>query len=180
MISAIEPLPENLLRAPLDFLVADHFRQLRVCALLERLVLDPEDPDAAALARTARDYLEQELPQHERDEEDLLLPRLIQRAQADDDIGSMVAILTSEHEDGRDRLPVLLDGLGRLAVGGRVADEAAFLQSLSAFTAMQRRHLRWENEVVLPLARRRLGAADLGEIGHAMALRRGLDYPEPA
>jgi len=180
MFSAIESLPENLLRAPLDFLVADHFRLLRVCACLERLVVDPENPEAAAMAGAVRAYLENELPHHERDEEELLLPRLMLRARGDDDIGSIAAILSSEHEADRDRLPLLLEGLATLAEGRRVPREAVFLQSVSAFAATQRRHLQWENEVVLPLARRRLNGVDLAEIGRGMAERRGLDYPEQA
>lgn len=40
----------------------------------------------------------------------------------------------------------------------------------------QRRHLAWENGVVLPLAQKRLESGDLEEMGRNMAARRGMAY----
>ena len=51
-------------------------------------------------------------------------------------------------------------------------------QSLSAFAEGQRRGRAWENGFILPLARRRLTRADLALIGHNMARRRDIDFPE--
>jgi hemerythrin-like domain-containing protein len=41
----------------------------------------------------------------------------------------------------------------------------------------QRRHIVWENNIILPLARRRFSVEDMEEIGRDMAARRGLEYP---
>jgi hemerythrin-like domain-containing protein len=41
----------------------------------------------------------------------------------------------------------------------------------------ERRHLGLEDQVILPLARRRLSPADLDRIGRAMAARRNIDFP---
>ncbi len=40
----------------------------------------------------------------------------------------------------------------------------------------QRRHIGWENRLVLPLAGRRLTGSDLERLGHAKAVRRGIPY----
>ena len=47
---------------------------------------------------------------------------------------------------------------------------------LRTFAEAQRRHIAWENSLVLPLARKRLTAKDLETMGRNMAARRGIAY----
>ncbi|MBT6984731.1 MAG: hypothetical protein HN956_10320 [Rhodospirillaceae bacterium] len=52
-----------------------------------------------------------------------------------------------------------------------------FETSVARFVNTQRRHIIWENNIVLPLARRYLEAKDMESIGRGMAARRSIDYP---
>jgi hypothetical protein len=49
-----------------------------------------------------------------------------------------------------------------------------FGQKCQAMSEFQRRHIAWENGVLLPLAKRRLTAGDIADLGRAMAGRRGV------
>ena len=58
------------------------------------------------------------------------------------------------------------------AAGRQPADAVEFGHAARAFSVFQRRHLAWENGTVLPLARKRLTAADQADMGRRMADRR--------
>jgi hemerythrin-like domain-containing protein len=52
------------------------------------------------------------------------------------------------------------------------------VNNVREFSETQRRHVTWEDRVLLPLARQRLTPEDLAEIGRSMAARRGIAAPE--
>ena len=171
----IETMPENLLRAPLDFLFADHFRQMLVCNFLDALAAESLAGTSARMAMMARDYLTQELPLHIADVEEDLLPCLRRLTPPTDRLVDLFALLAEEHRQDLRLAAPLLQGLDQLAQGR--APAPAFAPAAAAFTATQRRHIAWENSVLLPQARRRLAPSDLEALGRAMAARRSVEYP---
>ena len=72
----------------------------------------------------------------------------------------------------------MIGGLKQLLVGAKLPDSMTYLHRSLRFVEMQRHHLIWENNVVLPLARRRLGAEEMQQIGARMAKRRNLSIPD--
>ena len=170
----IEAIPENLLRAPLDFLFADHFRQMLVCNYLDAIAEERGTERAKLLAATARAYLTQDLPLHIADEETDLFPRLRRLAQADAALTDIFAILADEHREDLRLATPLLAGLEQVSRGLAAAPD--FASTVAAFTAMQRRHIIWENSIVLPHARRSLTDTDLESVGRGMAARRSVEF----
>ena len=175
--SEIEPLPENLLREPLDFLFADHYRQRVLCDRLRRIASHPPGPRRRAAIREALAFLERDLPLHHRDEESDLFPLLRRRCLPGDNLLDMLEILSAEH--AADELAAAgIAGHLRLLLADPAADRAGLAAAVELFAATQQRHLIWENVVVLPLARRRLKPADLARMGRMMAERRDVPFPE--
>jgi len=174
----IEPIPENLFRAPIDYLYAEHFRQQIVCNLLDEIALGPARREAQGQAARVLSYLEHDLPHHIADEEKDLLPFLRERCRPADRAERVLRLLSEEHSRDQDLSDDLCAGLRALAAGNAPAREDAFLRAATAFAELQRRHLAWEDELILPLARKRLTAEDLKTIGQRMAERRGVDYPD--
>lgn len=174
----IEEIPENLLRVPIDYLYADHYRQRTMWAMLDALVVDPCSRAAPRSSAVLLTYLERDLPRHIADEEEDLFPRLKARALPEDGVADVLALLSEEHVEAGRLLPPLVAALRLLAAGAPLADERAFARDATLFAAAQRRHQAWENRIVMPVARKRLTRDDLAEIGRNMAARRGIAFPE--
>ncbi|GIK98927.1 MAG: hypothetical protein BroJett029_31360 [Alphaproteobacteria bacterium] len=175
---SLEPIPENLFREPVDFLYADHYRQRELCDLMEAKLCRDARTAVSETAALVLDFIERDLPLHIADEERELFPLLRLRCRAEDGFDALLAMLQDEHNKDDALAEELCTGLRHLAAGRRLTDAVAFRQHVSAFTEALRRHLSWENEVLLPLARRRLTAADKLLIGRSMAARRGIEFPE--
>jgi hemerythrin-like domain-containing protein len=66
-------------------------------------------------------------------------------------------------------------GLKSIAEGAqRAAPPEPFAAEAVAYADALRRHIAWENAVLLPTARDRLQAADLRRLGQKFAARRGV------
>ncbi len=178
MSGTIEAIPENLLREPIDYLSADHFRQKVACKFLDDIAFDLAGAEAPRLAAIVLAYMERELPKHIADEEEDLFPLLKQRCLATDNAGRMLSVLSEEHRQDHALCEEVLDGLRALADGEELSGGTAFMRAAAALAETQRRHLAWEDDVLLPLARERLTAADLRQMGLAMARRRGVPFPD--
>ena len=170
----------DVFRHPLEFIFADHDRQRIVCAVLERLAGDLAAADAPENAAHVLDHLENELPLHIADEEINLFPMLRLRCLPDDGIDEMLALLQGEHREDDAHCAALLAPLRGIAAGGHPEDASEFAALARGFARFQRRHLGWENGIILPLAERRLTDADQIALGGSMATRRGMDPPELA
>mgnify|MGYP000933125558 CR=1 FL=1 len=173
----IERIPENLYRDPVDFILADHYRQRTVCDILESLQRPSSDGHAALAAEVLR-YLEHELPHHVRDEEAGLFPRLKRRCPTGEDIRTILGILSEEHDKDAHLLPSLIDELRTIVRTGQPEQADRFARLVTVFVESLRRHLAWEDATVLRLARQWLTQDDLSEFGHEMAERRGAAYPD--
>ncbi len=152
---------------PLAFIEAQHEQQRLLCDWLAD-VCHRMDVDALMTNATLLlDYLKGELGRHVRDEEDALFPALRKRCLSEDGVGGILGQLSEEHGLDEDIVAFLISDLTPLAKGVRPANPTRLFINARAFAETHRRHLNWENRVVLPLARARLTEADLEALGRA-------------
>lgn len=132
--------------------------------------------------RTALDYFAHAAPNHTRDEEESLFPRL--RAIEDPEVERMlqkVAELEQDH-DIADEAHEQIDQIGRrwLEKGSIDSDTSAQLERLlHDLRAVYQRHIAVEDNDLFPLAGRLLKPDAIEQIGREMAHRRGLSI-DPA
>tara|TARA_R110000737_G_scaffold176258_1_gene201335 strand:- start:508 stop:1068 length:561 start_codon:yes stop_codon:yes gene_type:complete len=173
---AIEAMPTELLREPLVWFFAEHYRHRSVCKRLRELAKTVAfDEDAL---RDVLRFLDSDLPLHIIDEEDDLFPLLRRRCEADDQIEKVLGMLSGEHaSDLHDASAV--KSLIVLALNDHrgPAGYAEAPQIILPFCRSQERHIAVENAVVLPIARARLSETDLRSLGRRLAARRGLPDP---
>jgi hemerythrin-like domain-containing protein len=177
MAQSAEITPEAFLD-PLEFIRDDHFRQLRMCNLMDAFSYRMEVEPINDLAGTLLAFLERDLALHTADEEEDLFPLLRKRCPPEEEIDEVLRQLSREHELDRDLVEFIVADLDALAQGLKVSHPTRLLMNIREFAELQRRHLTWENRVVLPMARQKLTQEDLTRIGRHMAERRQLDYPE--
>ncbi len=161
-------LPEQLpgFDDPIGLLRACHKKMLVHCDLLESL---PTNPDPAAALQVLR-YFSTNAVTHHRDEEEDLFPRLIRQSMK---LADLVYRLKQEHAE-LDRLWAgIATGLRQLP---QAHSDTPFREAVQAFCRLTREHISRENTEFLPLAASSLSSATLGDIGEAMAARRGVRY----
>lgn len=160
---------------PLGVLLACHGRIEKQCATLEKLLLHlPQhgsDVQAQQAARAILNYFDTAAVQHHDDEERNLFPLLEQAGSGE--WCDLVELLTHEHDDLALLWRALRPPLQALSQGEIPALNTALFER---FIALNRSHLAFENERVLPLAHQLLCAADLERLGRAMAARRGVAF----
>lgn len=162
---------------PIAVIEADHAQQFAVCDVLDRLVHNPRHGADADEIAAVRDYLRTHLPLHIADEEEDLFPLMRQCATVDDDLEQILGQLYLEHQTDRRLNDDLCNDIECLIDGHAFADPARFLMNAFVFSETQRRHLAWENAVVVARARKYLCKADRAKLGRSMAKRRGFDVP---
>ena len=157
---------------PIEFILEEHDRQLEVCVRLEDLVSASDSGPKVRWASSLLEYLTKDLPIHIEDEERDLFPLLASRQEHDQDLPVILDQLISEHELDRGLVEPIVEGLRHIAEGGDLADSGRFCMYVQTFTEAMRRHLNWENRVVLPLARRVLSEEDRALLRDGIADRR--------
>lgn len=157
---------------PIDALHRTHMDHARLCDQLE-LIADslPGNVDGE-LCRTVVGMLSVEVPVHHRDEEEGLFPLLANRALPEDDIEIHLDQLQAEHITDEGVASELIEFLPGLAEGKNLRDPDLCGYVLRCFFESYRRHLFWEQNLILPLARKRLEAADLQLLNETMAAHR--------
>ncbi len=168
----LEPLPRELLRRPLDYILADHLRQRVLCVLCEELA-DAGQPDREVM-REVRDYLERDMVVHVIDEEQDLFPLIRRRAEPGDDIEPALGKLSGEHAAGEDLAHTITSGLATAIERRPTRLGGTLCKALRTFAHNERHHLALENATVMPLARLRLTPRDLEDLAARMAARRGI------
>jgi len=157
---------------PIDFILKEHDRQLEVCALLERLLDALDTEPRAQWAERVFVYLTEDLPIHIEDEEQDLFPALASRKGEEAEFLTILDQLILEHESDRGLVEPLLDGLRDMAEGRVLADPNRFYMYARTFTEAMRRHLNWENRIVLPLANKILSEEEKAELANRFSDRR--------
>ena len=169
--------PAASTEAPLEMLAACHIRIERQCATLKRLALHVAEHGADAQARTAAAnvmrYFDTAALQHHADEEENLFPALIESMAGSDAvcIREMTQGLADDHRALEARWRRLRQALEHIAAGQPVSLPT---DDIEAFTGLYARHLKLEEDELLPMAARLLGDDELAAIGRAMRERRGI------
>lgn len=148
---------------PIAVIEEDHALQLELYDVLEHLAASlPEtiDQNLAALAIT---ILRNGLAQHMNLEEEVLFPLIRIRIAGTPHLLAMLRQLEDEHDADETSASEIADALSGMARGERPQQPVILSYMLRGFCQSQRRHIALENEVVLPLARQVLTAADLAE-----------------
>lgn len=159
---------------PVEWIVDDHFRQQTLCHILERIARNPRHSGTAKGPQELHDYLANELPLHMADEEDDILPVLGMRCQVGDRFGEISVALRENHAAERTLSATVSPELRRLMEGEPLANPVQFFGMAMRLSGMIRRHVVWENAVLIPLIRKRLKNPDLPYLAAKMASRRGV------
>jgi len=168
----LEPLPNELLRKPLDYILADHLRQRVLCVLCEQLA-DAEHL-LTDLAETVLAYLKSDMVVHVIDEEQDLFPLIRRRAEDEDDIEEALGKLSGEHAAEENVAEQIAEGLAAALRNPTVGLGDDLRRLLMEFAHNERQHLALENATVMPIAKVRLTERDLKDLAGRMAARRGI------
>lgn len=167
----LEPPPAHLLERPLDYILADHFRQRSVCAALRRFAETGRAGRDEARRITA--FLKGELALHHADEDEDLFPALRRRVRPEDELDHALTRLGQDHREAGEAIRAVIAALGQAGPEGELALGGAERRAMAAYAASEHRHLAIENGVVLAIARIRLTPKDLAAIARSMKARRG-------
>jgi len=144
---------------PLDLIIYEHDLQARLCDLLEQIadcLPDNVNPSAAQAAVSAIDGLYR----HHKHEEKCLFPLIQKRALPQDNIDQILDHLKNEHSADESLASEMQESLEILAAGNNPENPNMLGYMLRGFFENYRRHLSWENTVLLPLVRERLTKDD--------------------
>ena len=171
-----KPLQPDSFLDPLHIILTEHDRQRRVAEWLWTHSADQRLAPIQEQVATLLAYLTRDLLLHHRDEEDDLFPVLRARCVPTDGIETILAELDRDHAAESFLVRDIAVDLRVVAESRDLESPARFFTGLRIFAEGQRRHLSWENRVVIPLAGKRLTRHDLETLGRNMAARRGIDY----
>jgi hemerythrin-like domain-containing protein len=161
-----------LARDPLDVIVRAHASQMQMCDVLEQIADGlPDNVDHRLCAQVAT-CLQFDLPLHHQDEECGLFPLLRGRSHPDDRILEILERLATEHSADTDFASEIAENLEILGHSGRTTNPEMLGYMLRGFFERYRRHVGWENTLVLPLAKLRLTSADLDSLSLQMVVNR--------
>jgi hypothetical protein len=140
-----------------DLLMNDHQKTETVLEAVGRALSDPATPPADLMRDAARYFLEYVDGCHNKKEENHLFPLIEQRGIPRQ--GGPLAVMLSEHEQSRAILPRLL-GLIDAYAGGRTAVLGDLRQVFDEYSSLLKNHYWKENDILYPMARRVMTAAD--------------------
>jgi hemerythrin-like domain-containing protein len=161
-----------MLRNPLEIIEHAHLAQTELCDALERIADGLPDEVDRRLCGWASACLKFDVPLHHRDEDEALFPLLRRRAWPSDGMDAILDRLTREHDSDTDLGGELAEWLDVLAEGQRLANPEMVGYMLRGFFESYRRHIHWENTLVMPVARKRLGDEDFADIARVMEKNR--------
>jgi hemerythrin-like domain-containing protein len=177
VLAAVEPIDPALIDEPIEFLFAEHYRQRALLNHLDWIAREASGEACVKVVRMALDFLRHDLPNHVADEEEDLFPLLRSRCTPEDQVDAIFDVLAAEHAADETLVRTVIERLETIAASPNGLVDPALRVPIRAFVETQRRHLSWENALVLPLARRRLNSADLHKLSEGMARRRGIPRP---
>jgi uncharacterized protein len=140
-----------------DLLMNDHQTTEKVFDAVERALAGPEAPPPGLL-RDATRYLQEYVDLcHNKKEENHLFPLVEQRGIPRG--GGPLAVMLMEHEQNRTLLPQLA-GLVDTYVGGDASVLPRLRTAFAEYVSMMKSHFWKENDILYPMARRVMSAAD--------------------
>ncbi len=158
---------------PIDFLAHEHKRQEWLCDVLETIADGLPGTLECALAAKAVEALRVDVPLHHEDEEECLFPLLARRAAPEDNIEAVIRQLSREHLADDTYSTDLIDLLDAMAAGHMPLNPEMAGYMIRGFFESYRRHIAFENIVILPLARARLKQEDMAELLARIRSRHG-------
>lgn len=169
------PQPAPGFDQPLSLLRACHGRILAHCETLLRLAQalnrEPIDLGTIQAADRIRTYFSTAGRMHHEDEEADLFPLLLAM---DPSVAEPIWALQADHITMGETWTDLERTLANLE---GVRDIHAFANQAKSFHALYQRHIQREESLIIDRAERVLSRAQLDQLGHAMALRRGVAMP---
>ncbi|MCU0831032.1 MAG: hemerythrin domain-containing protein [Rhizobiaceae bacterium] len=163
---------------PLGFMARAHQDQLRICELLEEIADSLPSRVDRLKCFYAAGKLRTTMRIHHLDEERGLFPALRRHAQINRSLASSLERLESEHIEDDSLSQDIIDALERLASGEAVSSVDGLSFMLRAFFDSHRRHIAFEDEMVLPAARQHLDRAELEDIEAVMLANRRMSPDE--
>jgi len=159
-------------RNPLEIISHAHQLQQELCDVLQHIADGlPDDVDRRLCSRAAAN-LQYDIPLHHRDEEEALFPQLRLRVEATDSLSEILDRLVAEHATDTEHGAEIAEWLEQLADGHRLTNPNMVGYMLRGFFESYRRHIHWEDTLVMPVARRRLTSDDLVMIAAIMERNR--------
>lgn len=152
---------------PIGVLLEEHALQRELCDILESIADGLPYKFNLHLAGVATAILASSLPDHTRFEDEALFPLLRQRAGGGEAIHPVLNRLEDEHHGDEGMLDKVIHMLKSAIAGGLkgLNDQGELLGFvLRGFIESQRRHIAWEDQVVVPLARSVLTNDDLAAL----------------
>lgn len=179
MDRALTPLPENLFLDPIEYMRADHFRLEALAELLPELFKTNGNGDVLDADKAAPiiGFLETDLPNHLADEEEDLLPILVERLKDNSELVQFLKILTVCHERQDNLAAGLSSDLRQGLEAGSMKNPRRYWRLVGAFEESLRWMTTTEDRVLFNLAGRLLSTAERADLGRAMAARRHTAYP---
>jgi uncharacterized protein len=140
-----------------ELLMNDHQTTEKVFEAVERALAGPGNPPAALL-RDAATYLTEYVDGcHNRKEEEHLFPLVEQRGIPRH--GGPLAVMLMEHEQNRQLLPSLVDVIDEY-IAGDTSVLGRLRETFAAYSSLMKNHFWKENDILYPMARRVMSAAD--------------------
>jgi hemerythrin-like domain-containing protein len=164
-------------RNPLDVLAQEHRFQAEVCNGLERIADGLPDEADRRLCQRIISCLRYDLPLHHRDEEEGLFPLLRRRAAPGDSIHGVLDHLERDHSTDEGFSEEVIESLELLARGEKLANPDMVGYMLRGFFEGYRRHIHWEETLVIPFARQVLTEEDRAVLAACMSLNRLANQP---
>jgi hemerythrin-like domain-containing protein len=144
----------------LDCIENEHRAERNLCDMLERIADNLLEPLDTELARTSIVTMRRCLKRHVELEEKYLYPVLTKRLCPGDLAENLLEHIRCEHLSDESLAHDTADQLEQALVRGRVENPEMLGYMLRGFFECRRRHIAWEDAIVLPLARYRLSAKD--------------------
>lgn len=141
---------------------------------METTIIAETDNELADWASSVLVFFLEDLPLHFEEEESDLFPKLLERSENREELGAILDQLVSEHELDCGLVDPIIQHLRLIQSGEATTDVARFQSNIWSFTTALRRHLSWEETIVLPLAEKILTDKDRKELAHSFAERRQL------
>lgn len=166
-----EPLAES--QCPIDMLAVEHALQLELNKALECIADGlPDQVDRGLVGRVTA-ILDKGLAAHFEFEEKVLFPMLRASASASGEAALLAALdqLALEHDRDHDIDVELVEELRFLAEQGRARNAEMLGYVPRCCFEVRRRHIEWENAVILPAARRILGREQIEALRQVSADR---------
>jgi iron-sulfur cluster repair protein YtfE (RIC family) len=156
---------------PLEQFAQTHHAHRETLAAIEAMAQPGAAPDSVEAGHLANEISET-LRLHLRDEGEDLFPLLRLRAGADRSLEDILARLSAEHVRIAALSEAVTATLRRLARRG-AAPSAAERVAMRDYVAAKRRHMSFENAIVLPVARLWLTREDREDLAARIAARHG-------